>query len=215
VLFRTLACIVIGYLLGSIPVGFLAAHLIKGIDVTRIGSGRTGGSNVLRSAGVVPAVLTVLGDAAKGYGSVLLARSIAPDVALAPVLAGLASVVGHNWSVFLHFAGGVGTMASFGVGMALVPVPTLVSAAVGMATVAIWRHTSSGSITFALMLVVTSIVSGVTGATGMQNLVFTVGTALLALYQLRPNIERLRRGTERKLGEYIPSGEKDVQRNHS
>jgi len=65
------------------------------------------------------------------------------------------------------------------------------------------------------MLVVTSIVSGVTGATGMQNVVFTVGTALLALYQLRPNIERLRRGTERKLGEYIPAGEKDVQRNHS
>lgn len=211
----TLASVAIGYLLGSIPVGFLAARALRGIDVTKVGSGRIGGSNVLRAAGWVPAILTVLGDTLKGYGPVLLARVIAPDVPVAPILAGLGSVAGHNWSIFLRFTGGVGTATSVGAGLALLPLPTAVSMAVGVTAVAIWKHTSLGSITFALMLILTSIVSGVTGATAMVTVLFTVGTAVMALRRLRPNIERLRRGTERKLGEFIPAGKKDVQHDRS
>ena len=212
---RTVASVCIAYLFGAIPSGFLAARLLKGVDVTKVGSRHTGGSNVLRAAGVVPAILTIVGDGLKGYGAVALARVIAPEVALAAVLAGLASVVGHNWSVFLGFSGGVGTAASVGAGFALMPLPTGVSLLVGAVVVAIWRRTSLGSITFALMLILTSIVSGVTGATGMDRVLFAAGTGVMALWELRPNIERLRLGTERKLGEYIPAGQKDVQRDHS
>ena len=213
-LLRAIAAICSAYLLGSVPIGFLAARLLRGIDVTRVGSGRTGGSNVLRAAGLVPAIVTVLGDAGKGYGAVALAQLIAPGLPLVAVLAGVASVVGHNWSVFLGFSGGVGTMTSGGAGVALLPLPTGVSALVGGVVVAIWKHTSLGSITFALMLILTSLVSGITGATGMERVLFALGTGIMALYNLRPNIKRLREGTERKLGQYIPAGKKDVQRDH-
>jgi len=212
ILFRTLLTIIASYVLGAIPSGYLAAKLIKGVDVTQVGSGRIGGSNVLRAAGVVPAILTVLGDLGKGYGAVALAGLIAPGIPLAPVLAGLSAVGGHNWSVFLGFDGGVGTATTFGAALALLPLPAGVAIATGALVVLIWRHTSLGSITFALVLMLASIVSGAAGATPMDRVLFAVGTSAMALWELRPNIARLRQGTERKLGEYIPAGKKDTQR---
>jgi len=211
---RALVSIVAAYLIGAIPSGYVAARLIKGVDVTKVGSGRIGGSNVLRAAGLLPAILTVLGDLAKGYAGVALAGVIAPDASLAPVLAGLASVAGHNWSVFLGFDGGVGTATTFGAALALMPLPAGVALATGIVVTLIWRHTSLGSITFALMLILAGIVSGAAGATPMDRVLFAAGTSAMALWELRPNIERLRRGTERKLGEYIPTGKNDVQRGH-
>jgi len=206
----SLLAVSLAYLVGSIPSGYLAAKLLANVDVTRVGSGRTGGSNVLRAAGVVPAVVTVLADLGKGYAAVSLATMMAPAVPITAVLAGLAVVAGHNWSVFLGFDGGVGTATTLGAALALVPLPAGVSLAAGLAAVAIWRHTSLGSLTLAGTLTLGCIVAAVLGAIPVRYVLFALGSSLMSVWELRPNIARLRRGTERKLGQYIPRGRNDV-----
>ena len=105
----------IGYLLGSIAFGYIYVRLFKGEDLTKVGSGRTGGTNSFRAAGLWVGVLTSLSDVFKGAMAVLLTTWLLGDAlgpALLPwaqALAGVMSVVGHNWSVFLKFAGGAGT----------------------------------------------------------------------------------------------------------
>jgi glycerol-3-phosphate acyltransferase PlsY len=104
---RLLAVTGAGYLLGSIPSGVILGHLWKGIDIRRHGSTHTGGLNTLRVVGVPAGVLAGLCDAAKGAGAVLLAQTWGPEPWSVP-LAGCAAVVGHNWSLFLGFQGGLG-----------------------------------------------------------------------------------------------------------
>src|SRR4030042_5610079 len=139
-----IAVTVIGYLLGSFPTGYLLARL-KGVDPRQAGSGRTGGTNILRTAGKVPALLTVVGDLLKGALAVWIARALAGSDAAA-VLAGLAAVLGHNHSIFLGLRGGAGSMTNVGVVLALAPqvVPLIAVAGIGVAI--IWRTASLASI---------------------------------------------------------------------
>src|SRR5512143_650380 len=99
-----------GYLIGSIPTGYLVVGALTGIDVRKVGSGRTGGTNAMRAGGVRAFALTGIGDMLKGIAAVLAARLIvtwlaAGDRPLAEAVAGFAAVCGHNWSVFLGFKG--------------------------------------------------------------------------------------------------------------
>ncbi len=114
----------IGYLIGSLPIGYLLVFLFKGEDLRQHGSGRTGGTNAMRAAGAVVGILTALGDLVKGAGAVWVARALFQDSAVLPwseVLGGAAAVVGHNWSIFLGLRGGAGTGPNVGVAMALWP----------------------------------------------------------------------------------------------
>ena len=110
---RYAAVIVLGYLLGSFPTGYLVAWLWKGVDPRQHGSGRTGGTNILRAAGKEAALLTVIGDLLKGALAVLVARTlVGTDSAV--VMAGLAAVLGHNRSIFLRFRGGAEKRVRYG-----------------------------------------------------------------------------------------------------
>lgn len=202
--------LLLAYLLGALPVGYLAAKMLKGIDVRRVGSGRIGGSNVLRAAGVLPAALTVLGDVAKGYGAVALAGALVPHNPLVAALAALLAVVGHNWPIYLGFKGGVGTMTTLGASLALLPAIALTVFIAGAAVVLIWRYTSLGSLTIAVALPLACLVGALAGGWPAAYLVFALGSGLIAILALRPNIQRLRQGTERKLGQTIPPGQADV-----
>lgn len=207
---RFAAVIALAYVLGSIPGGYVWAKLLKNIDVTKVGSGRTGASNVLRAAGVGPAVLTLLSDLGKGYGAVALARGLAPEVPLVAVLAALAAVAGHNWSVFLRFDGGVGSMTTVGACLALMPVAAAAGLVAGGLAILIWRYTSLGSLTLAAAITLASIVGAIQGVWPPVCVLFALGTSAMALWELRPNIQRIRRGTERKLGQFIRTGQRDV-----
>ena len=118
--FYMLLAIVAGYIMGAIPFGFLFVKLAKGIDLRDVGSGRTGATNSMRAAGPAMFILTFLMDVFKGFAAVWLARWIAggtvPAAWLpwAEALAGAASVIGHNWSIFLKFGGGAGTGPNVG-----------------------------------------------------------------------------------------------------
>jgi acyl phosphate:glycerol-3-phosphate acyltransferase len=203
---RYAGALILAYLLGAVPVGWVLVKLVKNLDIRRIGSGRTGGTNVLRVAGAIPALLTVLGDFFKGYGAVALARMLVPDqppvaALLIIALAGLAAVAGHNFSVFLGFAGGAGTMTTLGAAVALAPVPALVIGVVGLLIVAIWRYSSLGSLTIAVLMALGCILGAALALIPAAYLPFALGTSALSIWALRPNIARLRQGTERKVGQ--------------
>ena len=122
---QLLLAAVIGYLFGAIPVGYLVIYLMKRQDIRRIGSGRMGGTNALRAGGTVAGVLTGTGDLLKGLLAVVVARWLAGHATPIEVAAGVAAVVGHNWSVFMGFRGGAGAATSIGACLALWPLSAL------------------------------------------------------------------------------------------
>jgi len=114
--------IVVGYLLGSIPSAYLVSRLVTGKDIRQLGGGNVGGLNVFREVGVWPALCAGLADVGKGAAAVAIAYWLLQTSTLFVLLAGLASVAGHNWMVFLKFSGGKGVGATFGALFVLLPV---------------------------------------------------------------------------------------------
>jgi len=191
----------LAYLLGALPVGYLITRAVKKVDIRAVGSGHTGGTNVLRVAGALPAALTILGDAAKGYAAVAVARSLGGGWPWAAPLGGIAAVLGHNYSIFLAFKGGVGTMATLGAALGLMPWGGLGAALVALCVIVGTRYASMGSLTFAALLPIACIAGAAYGAWPWETLLFTLVTGALSAWGLRANIRRLRQGTERKIGQ--------------
>jgi len=185
------------YLLGSIPIGLLLTRAATGRDIRTIGSGRTGATNVLRSAGPLASALTILGDGAKGFLAVHLARLVL-GTPVAEAVAGLVAVFGHNYSVFIQFRGGAGTVATVGGAIALWPWNALLIA-LGGGAIATTRFASVGSISIAIALPIILAVRAARGDAPWVHLVYGVGTSLLTLWALRPNIGRLIAGCERRV----------------
>lgn len=182
------------YVLGSIPFGILWAWLMKRIDVREHGSGRTGGTNVWRSAGFLAALLTAVFDGLKGATAIGLAH-LAGLSMWGVALAGTMAVLGHNYSLFLSFHGGAGTGTSVGVSSAMwvIGLPILIVA--GVTAGLLVGHASVASIFIALLLPVVFLIRGdIAYAIG-----FGLPTMLLTLWALRPNIQRLFKGEERFL----------------
>ena len=197
-IFLSVVVIVSGYLLGSIPVGLLVVRAVTGKDVRDVGSGRIGGANVMRAAGPWVALLTGLCDGAKGLLSVYLARAVVGTPAV-EALAGLAAVAGHNYSIFIGFKGGAGTATTIGGAIGLWPWSGPILIVVGVAVVAITRYTSVGSITVALLLPIIFTLRAYLADAPWAYLIHGLGTAALTLWALRPNIQRLLAGNERRV----------------
>ncbi len=190
--------IVGGYLLGSIPVGLLVVRAVTGKDIREVGSGRIGGTNVLRVAGPWVALLTALSDVAKGLLAVYLARAVV-GTPVVEALAGLAAVVGHNYSIFIGFKGGAGTATTIGGAIGLWPWNGAIMIVVGAAVVTATRYASLGSIVVALLLpIILALRAWLAGAPWVY-LIHGLGTAALTLWALRPNIRRLLDGNERQV----------------
>lgn len=186
------------YLLGSIPFGLLLVRVTTGKDVREIGSGRIGGTNVLRAAGPWVALLSVLGDFGKGLIAVLLARTFVGTPAVEG-LAGLLAVVGHNYSIFIGFKGGAGTATTIGGAIALWPWNGPIMIVVGIAMVAVPRYASVGSTTLALLLPIIYALRAWLVDAPWGYLIHGLGTGALTLWALRPNMRRLWDGRERKV----------------
>jgi glycerol-3-phosphate acyltransferase PlsY len=192
--------LVASYLIGAIPVGFLVARAAGGFDIRGKGSGNIGATNVLRTLGPVPAVLTLLGDVVKGYLAVRVAEVLGPEPAWGAAGA-LLAVVGNCWPVFLRFRGGKGMATALGAFLALVPKAVLPSAVLFIAIVAISRYVSLACIAAVLVLPVGAFVLGYPRAsTGAAAL-----AALVILWRHRENIRRLADGKENRLGGRLPA----------
>lgn len=186
-----LAVIVVSYLVGAIPTGLIVVRLLTGEDIRRHGSGNIGTVNVLRVAGAGTAAVVLVVDILKGLLPVLFAAAMTSS-AWTVVLAGLAAIAGHNWSVFLKFQGGKGIATSFGVLFGLSWPAAAVAAAVWILTVAITRYSSLGS----LLGVVSVPITLWRLRQPEEYVYFGIIAALLAVYRHRANIQRLVAGTE-------------------
>jgi len=193
--------LIAAYLIGSFPTGYLMARWFKGVDPRQHGSGRTGGTNILRTAGKGAALTTVAGDLLKGAVAVLLARAWL-NTQPAMVLAGLAAVLGHNRSIFLRFRGGAGAMTNAGVVLVLAPyvVPFMAAAAVVAAKLS--RMASVTSIASVVAMVVVLLASFLLSWTPLAYFIYALLACAVILLELRPNIQRLRNGSERRVENY-------------
>jgi glycerol-3-phosphate acyltransferase PlsY len=200
---RIIASAVGGYLLGSIPFGFIIVGMLRERDITTEGSGRTGGTNAMRAGGLGAAVLTVGGDVCKGAAAVIAARALFPGSVWAEVLAGWGAVLGHNASIYLGFKGGAGSGPNMGVAAAFWPPSLIFSLGCLLLSLFVIRYASLGSILIALTIIAVSAIRAVQGLGPIEHIGYGIGAMLLVVYALRPNIERLIKGTERPIPEPV------------
>ena len=197
--------VVLAYLLGSIPVGYLVVRFAEGGDVRETGSGGTGATNVTRRAGRKAGVVTLLLDALKGAAAVLLARSVLTEdfgINWWVAASGLAAIAGHVFPVWLRFRGGKGVATGLGVFLVLSPISVLLSVPIFLLMVRITRYVSLGSIaaTAALPLWVWLLnARGSGGVTPAPLLTTAAAGAALIIFMHRANVVRLLSGTENKL----------------
>ncbi|MDQ3840991.1 MAG: glycerol-3-phosphate 1-O-acyltransferase PlsY [Actinomycetota bacterium] len=194
-MFLGILLVLCGYLLGSVPTGFLAGRA-RGVDVRRAGSGNIGVANVLRTVGKWPAILTMAGDMLKGFAPVFLARTVVENDWVVAAVA-LAAVAGHCWPLFLRFKGGKAVATGAGTTIALAPVIGLLLFVFWWAVVLVSRYTSLGAI---LVMLVTPVVFLLTGQPTPYVLYTIIGGSLV-LWRHRENARALVRGTERKIGQ--------------
>ena len=183
------------YLVGAFPVGFLVARVFGVGDIRRHGSGNIGATNVLRAAGWVPALLTLVGDVAKGYLAVAAAGALTGDTD-ARAAAAVAAIIGNCWSVFLGFRGGKGVATGLGALLNLVPAAVAPAIPVWLAVAVATRYVSLGSILGAACVPLGALLLGY-GAPAV--LAALAGVAII-IARHHDNIGRLVAGTERRLG---------------
>lgn len=202
-----IVCILVCYLLGSIPTGFLAARS-KGIDIRKAGSGNIGATNVIRTLGKRVGIGVLLGDILKGWLAVAVAAEavyiafsppnvselLRPNYEILRIVAGISAILGHNFTCWLGFKGGKGVATTGGVLIAWLPTTFLVVIGIWAVVFFVTRYVSLGSIVAAIALPLAAwqlngrkemiIISGMVGA--------------LVVYQHRSNIKRLLAGTENR-----------------
>jgi acyl phosphate:glycerol-3-phosphate acyltransferase len=193
--------VVVAYLLGSIPFGYLVVRKKIGADIRQTGSGGTGATNVSRRAGKAAGVLTLLLDAAKGSIAMLIAKTVAGDDWVMAAAA-IAALVGHIFPVWLGFRGGKGVATGVGIFLVLAPVALLCAGVIFVAIVATSRYVSLGSIVAAVLIPVFVWLQSVFVApvADLRPLLLAsiVGAALI-VFAHRGNIKRLASRTEAQI----------------
>ena len=187
--------IALGYLMGSIPVGYLVVKLVKGTDVRQHGSGRSGGTNVWRAAGPWLAILTTVGDFLKGMCAVLIARAVLGN-SIGEVLVGVAAVVGHNWSIFLGWKGGAGTATNLGVISALYWPVALALTVIALLIAFVLRYASVASLVVAILAPIIFLGLALFAHRPLPHALYGLLAGAIVTLALRRNIVRLLNGTE-------------------
>ena len=192
--------VAIGYLLGSIPTGLVLGYLWLRKDIRELGSGKTGTTNILRTAGPIPAVLGLLVDVGKGAAPVVIGRFLFDDVGVAMAGAG-AAVAGHVWPVFAGFRGGRGVATALGTLLGIVPLLGLAILGAGVIAVAITRMASVMSLVGGIAAVGVTGGLAIVGALDAVIAWYVLGVVAFLYYMHLPNIRRLIAGTEPRLGQ--------------
>jgi glycerol-3-phosphate acyltransferase PlsY len=192
----------VAYLIGSVQWGIYVVKLTKGLDVRTVGSGSTGTTNVLRSAGKTAAIVVLLADAAKGLSVALIAKTVSDDPSLhAAATAGV--IIGHIFPILAGFKGGRGIAAGVGTIAGLGLWGPAMALLVFISVVAITRYVSLGSV---LAVVTTMIVFGAQAIWfdgSVAYLIYVLGCGSLIIGMHRENIKRLISGNEPRIGQSV------------
>jgi len=207
--------ILLSYLAGSIPTSIIVTKVARGIDIRQHGSGNAGGTNVMRVLGWKQGLLVILFDALKGaFAVVVIARlyygplpfeNVSPfdDFTLVQILAGIAAVIGHVWTIFARFKGGKGIATALGILLMLATIDMLIGIGVFIVVVTISRYVSLGSLIGAISIPTSLVLRENvfhTQISGYATLLpFIIFLTLLVIYTHRKNVSRLLNGTENKL----------------
>ena len=198
--------ILVAYLFGSIPFGLVIVKLKTGKDIRQVESGRTGGTNAMRAAGLWAGIATALLDILKGFGAAYIAQKVTPDY-WTHVIAPLAAIIGHNYSIFLPvkdengkwigLSGGAGGAPSVGGAMGLWPGSILIILPLGVLIFFTVGIASITTMAVALLAIIIFAVGASQGLMPWTNVWYAVGAEILLVWALRPNIKKLFEGNER------------------
>jgi glycerol-3-phosphate acyltransferase PlsY len=192
-LFALLAALVVGYLLGSIPFGFIFTRMAGLGDIRKVGSGNIGATNVLRTGRKGLAAATLVGDALKGTAAVMIARHFADDLG---AVAGLGAFIGHLFPVWLKFKGGKGVATFLGVLLGLQPLAALAFAAIWLVLAFFTRYSSLSAL---VASAASPLIMWLLGEPRIAGVGFIL--AALLWWKHSDNIMRLLAGTEGRIGQ--------------
>lgn len=186
------------YFIGAIPTGYLVVKALKDIDIRKVGSGNIGATNVKRVLGMKWFLIVLALDALKGFVPVTVAALIFGNkYPFLPVIAGLAAILGHTFTIFLNFKGGKGVATSLGVFLALAPFSLLTCTVVFIILLLFFGYISLGSIAAAAMLPIFVFIYGEGGHMYLVQVLSLAGSVFI-IYKHKDNIKRLLNGTENK-----------------
>lgn len=202
-MFNLVISLILAYLIGSIPTGFIFAGLLKKTDIRKHGSGNAGATNVFRVVGKLPALCVLILDVLKGALAVLVLSDIffnnmigvAMGLGVYKILLGASAISGHVWSVFLKFKGGKGVATAAGVLCVLAPEVLIAGFIVWIIVFSGVRIVSVASLAASMSLPVFGIIF----QKPLSGIVFYVLLCVMGAYKHKPNIRRLLRGEEKKL----------------
>jgi glycerol-3-phosphate acyltransferase PlsY len=192
------ALFISAYLLASIPSGLLISQKVKKLDITKVGSGNIGATNVAREVGIRWGLITLLIDILKGFIPVVTAHYLlgsSPEIneTLKGVI-GISALMGHQFPIYNRFKGGKGVATCLGVILAISPTSCLFSVIIFLISVSLWRYISLGSI----LAVITMPFWLYSMKHSIGVIFFSIIMSFLITFQHRANIQRLIQGTERK-----------------
>ena len=190
-------CAILGYLLGCIPTGVAISRFYARTDIRKTGSGNTGTTNVLRTLGWLPSILTLVGDALKGVAAALIGRWLGGEIGM--LLGSLFAVLGHDFPVFTRFKGGKGIATSLGVTIVISPPVAPCLVLIVVLVVALTRMMSLGSLIASISYPLLFWAFMPADGNRLYRMCFAVVLMLLSFFCHRANIARLFRGEENKL----------------
>ena len=206
---NALAVLALSFIIGSIPSGLIVVKIANGKDVRTVASGRTGGTNAMRAAGTLAGLVTVILDVSKGIATLWLVQWIYPGSAWMQVFAAILAVLGHNYSIFLarrdekghlHFGGGAGGATAVGGAIALYPHIVLFILPLGLLVFLFIGYASVTTMSIPIIATIVFIYRAISGEASWIYVVYGILAELVVIWALRPNIQRLRLGTERIVG---------------
>ena len=188
--------VIVGYLLGAVTFGVIISKAMGLPDPRSVGSKNVGFTNVLRVSGKVPGILTLIGDMGKGWVMGFAAMHLLQDE-WAILLVALAPFLGHLFSPFLGFKGGKGVATALGSVLGVSPLIGLLLLLAWIGAVAMWRYSSGGALTaFGLFPLIAALIHPT-----IEFMLFSLAVSGLIAIKHKDNMERLRNGTESKMGE--------------
>ncbi len=208
-LLTAFAILLLSYLVGSIPSGWVVVKIASGRDLRFFGSGRTGGTNAMRAAGFLAGFFTALLDILKGVSAAWLVAWLRPGDVWLQALAPIFTMLGQIYSIFLierkpdgrlHLRGGAGGATCLGGSIGLTPISLLIVFPAALFVYIFGGYASLTTISIALVSTVLFSYRAIIGTGPWQHILYGVMALMMVLWALRPNLERVRKGIERPVG---------------